>query len=92
LSTTESAAKHQATEKLAFQFCKIATVALILGRYTLLVASGLAAILFTVSFVQGCRRSKCFLRYPLLLAVLWTAVFGVSLTLLLRPDLNLFQK
>lgn len=87
---SEQASQSDRTERLAFQFCKIATVALILGRYTLVVASGLAAILFAIAFAQGCRRSKCFARYPLLLAVFWALVFAVALTLLIRPELSPF--
>jgi hypothetical protein len=79
------------TERIAFQFCKIATVALIAGPYTLPVASGLAAVLFGAAFVQGCRTSKCFLRYPLLLTVLWAAVCATSIAIILRPDLHPFR-
>ena len=58
-------------ESLAFQFCKIATVALLAGRYTLLIAASLSSILFVWAYFKGKRESRCFLRYPLLIAGLW---------------------
>lgn len=61
-------------EKLAFQFCKIATFALLLGRFTLPVAASLAAVLFIAAYFHGKRTSRCFVRYPLLIAGLWVFV------------------
>lgn len=72
-------------EGVAFQFCKVATVALICGRYTLIVASALAAILYLAAFFKGKRDTRCWARKPLLIAIFWIVVCAVSIYLLLRP-------
>jgi hypothetical protein len=74
-------------EGIAFQFCKIATVALIAGRYTLPVAAGLCAILYAMAYFSGKKDTRCWLRYPLLLTAVWGVVCGVSATAIARPDL-----
>ena len=53
-------------EGLAFQFCKVATVALLTGRWCLPVASGLGAGLFLAAHLSGKRDTRCVLRSPLL--------------------------
>lgn len=73
-------------EGLAFQFCKIATFALILGRYTLLAAAVLSSVLFVVAYLKGKRESRCFVRYPLLIAALWAIGAGWAAMVLFRPD------
>ncbi len=60
-------------ESIAFSFCKVATVALICGRWTLPVASGLCAAFFLAGWFGGKRDTRCLLRSPLLAA----AVYGV---------------
>jgi hypothetical protein len=73
-------------EKVAFQFCKIATVALICGRYTLPVAATLATALYITAFVQGKRDTRCILRYPLLIAAFWGSVATVAWIVTVNPD------
>ena len=73
-------------DSLAFQFCKIATVALIAGKYTLIVAAGLSSVLFVWAYAKGKRESKCFLRFPLLIAGIWALVVAWSAVVLWRPD------
>ena len=65
--------RGEALEGIAFQFCKVATVALIAGRWVLPISSGACAIFFLAAFANGKRDTRCFLRSPLLAA----AVFGV---------------
>lgn len=73
-------------EKLAFQFCKIATVALILGRFTLAVAATLASILFLSAWLRGKKDTRCWARYPILLSVFWAVVAAICWTFILFPD------
>lgn len=49
---------------VAFQVCKVATVSLIAGRFTLPVAAGLCSVLYGAVFVLGKRNTRCVLRYP----------------------------
>lgn len=74
-------------EGVAFQFCKIATVSLIAGRYTLPVAATLCATLYVVAYAKGKRDSRCVLQYPLLIAAVWGLVAAGWLALALRPEL-----
>lgn len=63
------------TERLAFTYCKIATFSLIAGRFALPLAAVLTAGLYFLAWRKGKRESRCYLRYPLLIAVWWVAVF-----------------
>ena len=65
-------------EGIAFQFCKVATVALLAGRWTLPVASGLCAVFFVAARLNGKRGTRCFLRSPLLAAAVFTLVCAAS--------------
>ena len=73
-------------EGVAFQFCKIATVSLIAGRFTLPVASGLCSVLYGAAFIFGKRDTRCVLRYPLLLFVVWGLVAVASIAFIVRPE------
>lgn len=74
-------------EGIAFQFCKIATVSLLAGRYTLPVASGLCAAFYLWTFAAGQHTTRCILRYPLLLTLFWGLVCAGSITLMVNPNL-----
>ncbi|AIE87750.1 hypothetical protein [Fimbriimonas ginsengisoli] len=76
--------KGEVYEGIAFQFCKIATVSLIAQRFTLPVAAGCCALFYVLAMVHGKRDTRCVLRYPPLLVLLWGAVASVSLWLILR--------
>ncbi len=71
-------------ESVAFQFCKVATVALIAGRFVLPVASGLCSILYVLAWTRGKKDTRCVGRHPLLIAVFWSIVCVASLFWLLR--------
>ena len=73
-------------EGIAFQFCKIATVAFLLGRFTLPVASALAAVLYVAAHFKGKHDTRCILRYPLLIAIFWGTISCISWVLVLNPS------
>lgn len=64
-------------ESLAFQFCKVATVALICQRFTLPIAGLLASGLFVAAYMKGKKETRCFLGPPLMVASFWIAVTAV---------------
>ena len=72
--TTTEPTSGEKLEKIAFQFCKIATVAFLCGRFTLPVAATLASGLYLAAHIQGKHDTKCILRYPLLIAGFWGVV------------------
>jgi len=70
--------RAQKYERLAFTFCKMGTVGLIVWVVTppifvLLVAVG-AIFLYGKALALGIRRSQCVLRRPLLIMGFWTVV------------------
>ena len=77
--------RGEAYERLAFSFCKVATVALLTGRWCLPVASGLCAGLFLMAWASGKRDTRCLLRSPLLAAAVYGAVCVASVWWNLRP-------
>ena len=76
--------KGEVYEGIAFQFCKIATVALIAGRFALPLAAGCCAIFYVLALMKGKRDTRCVLRYPIVLVVLWGTVAVWSLVALLK--------
>jgi hypothetical protein len=88
MSTVRIQAKSrgEVLEGIAFQFCKVATVAFVLGRLTLPVASGLAAGLYVWAHFSGKHNTRCILRYPLLIASFWGIVSVASFWLFFHPD------
>ena len=93
VQTTDHMKAAEGYEKLAFQFCKIATFALIAQRFALPAAATLAAIFFVAAYAQGKRTSRCFVRYPLLIAGLWALVVAGWAAFYFNPELrnNLVQ-
>ena len=81
-----SKTRGEVVEGVAFQFCKVATVAFFLGRWTLPVAAGLASALYLWAFASGKKDTRCVLRYPLLISAFWGVVSAVSFWVILRPD------
>jgi hypothetical protein len=79
--------KGQVFEGIAFQFCKIATVALIAGRFALPIAAGACSIFYVLAMLNGKNDTRCFLRYPALIAFLWALVCIVSLAFIFNPTL-----
>ncbi|MEQ1821491.1 MAG: hypothetical protein ABL949_03190 [Fimbriimonadaceae bacterium] len=71
--------------RLAFAYCKIATVSLLLGRFALPVAALLSATFFILGWVRGKKETKCYLRYPLLAAGFWLAVLAIWFAIEFAP-------
>lgn len=85
--TSAPVPEKEVVSSLAFQFCKIATFTLIAGKYALLAAAILSASFFVASYVRGRRTSRCVLRYPLLIAGLWSLVAAGAALALWAPHL-----
>lgn len=73
-------------EGIAFQFCKVATVALLAGRFALPIAAGMCAVFYGLAWSKGKRDTRCVLKYPLLIAGFWGLVAAISLIHILRPE------
>ena len=85
--TAPPKSKGEIYEGIAFQFCKVATVTLLAGRFALPAASGLCAIFYVMAVAKGKNDTRCILKHPLLIAGLWGTVCVVSTALLLNPTL-----
>jgi len=86
----EEASKPEPTrgevfEGIAFQFCKVATVVLIAGRWALPVSAGLGSVFFLLAHFSGKRDTRCFLQYPVLAGLILLAVCAGSIWWNLRP-------
>ncbi len=77
--------KGEVYEGIAFQFCKIATVTLIAGRFALPVAAGACAIFYALALKKGKKDTRCVLKYPWVLIVLWGTVSICSFVLIAFP-------
>lgn len=74
-------------EKLAFNFCKAATIMLLtwpLGRFALPFVAGVAAVFFALAHFYGQKETRCILQKPLVVAAFWSFVCVSSLLFLLR--------
>lgn len=56
-------------EGYAFTFCKAAFLALLFGKYAVLVLSAAAVILYGVAYAEGVREWRCWVKPP------WVVVF-----------------
>lgn len=61
-------------EKLAFTFCKCATVALICGKFALPIAATASAALYIAAYAKGFRETRCILGPPLRVAAFWIVI------------------
>jgi hypothetical protein len=66
-------------ESIGFNWCKVATLLLLLWllgleRWALPVAALTCALLYVAAYVGGARESRCLLRRPLLIALFWLVV------------------
>jgi len=74
----DSSSKLQRGKELegyAFTFCKAAFLALLFGRYAVLVLSMAAVVLYLVAYAKGVREWRCWVKPP------WVVIFfeGVAL-------------
>jgi hypothetical protein len=74
----DTADKGAHYEKLAFNFCKAATIVLLTGRYALTVASAAAAVLFFLAHLNGKKETRCILNKPIIAAGFWAVVCAAS--------------
>jgi hypothetical protein len=81
----EARTTSQKLEGIAFTFCKAGTLVLLTGRFALPVISALAAIFFTATYITGMKESRCVLRYPLVIAGLWSMVCAASIWFIIHP-------
>jgi len=56
-------------EGYAFTFCKAAFLALLFGRYAVLVLSTAAVLLYLLAYAQGVREWRCWVKPP------WVVIF-----------------
>ncbi|HEX8236147.1 MAG TPA: hypothetical protein VF600_09345 [Abditibacteriaceae bacterium] len=85
---SKGADKGEAFEKLAFNFCKAATIMLLaapLRQFALPVVTAIAACLYLLAYLNGQRGTRCILGKPLVVAAFWGAVSLVAWFLALRP-------
>ncbi len=61
-------------EGWAFTFCKAAFLALLFGKYTLLLTAELATVFYLLASAKGVREWRCFAKPPWV-TVFWGAVF-----------------
>ena len=61
-------------EAAAFTFCKAGTLMLLLGKWALLVTAVLAALLYFQAHRNGCKISRCVLKYPFWIGAFWAAI------------------
>lgn len=71
--------RSEKTEGIAFNWCKVATILLLLWllqleRWALPIAAFTCAALYVASHFQGAQESRCILKKPLLIAVFWSAI------------------
>jgi hypothetical protein len=83
--TADQPTSGEKLEKVAFQFCKIATVALICGRFTLPIAATLASGLYLSAQLKGKHDTRCILRYPILISAFWGIIAVIAWVFILNP-------
>jgi hypothetical protein len=66
--------RQRKLEGLAFSLCKAATLVLIFQRYAIFVVPVLASVFYFFAYVHGVRKSRCAMRYPLLISAFWACV------------------
>ena len=74
--------KGESAEKLAFNFCKAATLMLLtipLGKFALPFVAGAASILFFLAYFRGNKSTRCILQKPLYVGAFWAMVAALSL-------------
>ena len=74
--------KGESAEKLAFNFCKAATLMLLtipLGKFALPFVAGVAGVLFFVAHFGGNKSTRCILQKPLYVGAFWAIVAAISL-------------
>ena len=87
---SKSSSKGEDYEKLAFNFCKAATIMLLaapLRQFALPVVTSITASLYVLAYLKGQRGTRCILGQTLVVAGFWGVVSLVAWFLALRPFL-----
>ncbi len=77
IETSPQKTKGEALERLAFTFCKIATLCLLAGPFALPVAATGAAVFFALAHFNGQKSTRCLGKHPLLISAFWFLVVGI---------------
>lgn len=86
-ATDANASRADELEKVAFNFCKAATLMFLtwpLGRFALPFVAGVAGFLFLASHFSGQKTTRCVLQKPLYVGAFWAIVAGASLLWVLK--------
>lgn len=84
-NNNDAITKGEKFEKIAFTFCKAATIILLTQKFALVFASGAAAIFYMLAFINGKRDTACLLSWPPLIAGFWSIVCLLSAYLIFNP-------
>lgn len=75
-------------EKLAFTFCKAATLVLLTQKYAMIVTAGGATVFYLLAHFHGQRETRCILRKPLISAGFWGVICLAAAYTMFRPMLT----
>jgi hypothetical protein len=84
-STPAPLTKGEQYEKLAFTFCRAATIILLAQKFALIVAAGAATGLYLAAYYKGKKDTRCVLKSPLVAAAFWGVICLIALYGLFRP-------
>lgn len=84
-AATASKSKGEHYEKVAFTFCKAATIILLTGHFALPAAAGAATVFYLLAHFHGQTESRCILQKPLIIAGFWSAIFVAWVALQVHP-------
>lgn len=75
MTSYDRAKQGQAFESWAFTFCKAAFLVLLLGRYSLLILSGLATLFYILAQARSVKDWRCWAKPPWV-TIFWGTVFA----------------
>ena len=64
MENSSKLAQGKEIEGYAFTFCKAAFLALLFGRYAVLVLSAVAVVLYLTAYARGVREWRCWVKPP----------------------------
>jgi hypothetical protein len=87
--TSSAKSTGEKWEGIAFTFCKASSIVLLItllrgSRYMLPIVAGATCLLYLFTYFKGKKETRCILSHPLLAAVFWAMISGVSLWFTLR--------
>lgn len=84
-TTHTPVSKGENYEKIAFNFCKAATIILFTGHFALPVAAGAAMVFYLLAHFNGKTDSRCILQKPLWIATFWGTILVAWIVLQVHP-------